>query len=201
MVLTFDASRSDGQGARVPYEPATPDHTLISATMAPLEGPAEATAGAYCWGQEDEEGTMYEAQVRLDGGEAQIRRVTETSGESALARTTEVHGFVPYDLFGEDPSSHDLPYRADLGELVTNNLKFACEYTAEDGEDPHMRLRLWVNDELVLSATDEEPLPDNDELDDDERRMVGLIQRASVGNERVAVAYTDFALYRINVEE
>ncbi|WP_017606661.1 serine/threonine-protein kinase [Nocardiopsis alkaliphila] len=201
MVLTFDASRSDGQGARVPYEPATPDHVLISTTMAPLEGPAEATTGAYCWGQESEEDTMYEAQVRLDGGEAQIRRVTETAGESALARTTEVDGFVPYGLFGEDAPPRDLPYRTDLDELDTNNLKFACEYTAEDGQDPYMRLRLWVNDELVLSATDEEPLPDDSDLDDDERRMVGLIQRSSVGNEQVAVAYTDFALHRINVEE
>lgn len=201
MVLSFDASINDGQGKAVPYERETPEHILISTTMVPLEGPAEATMGMYCWGQDDEENTMYEAQMRLDGGEAQIRRVTETSGESALAQTTEVAGFEPYDLFAEGDAAGDLPYGADLDQLVGNNLKFACEYVTEDDEDPHMRLRLWVNDELVLSTVDDQPLPDSSDLDDDERRLVGLIQRASVGNDQVAVAYTDFALHRINVEE
>ncbi|MGW9557023.1 protein kinase domain-containing protein [Nocardiopsis sp. NPDC055551] len=200
MVVSIDSSFKEGQGARVPSVGETPPQVLISTTMAPLSGPGEATTGAYCWGQEDEEGTMYEAQVRLDGGEAQIRRVTEESGSTALASTTEIEGFSTYDLFDEESEVDGLPYDTNLGDLVTNNLKFSCEYVTEEGEDPYMDLSMWINDELALSTVDEQPLPDSSDLDDDERRQVGLIQRAASGNEQIAVAYTDFALHRVDTE-
>ena len=200
MVLSLDSSFEDGQGAVVPSGGETPPQVLISSTMAPLAGPGEATTGAYCWGQEDEEGSMYEAQVRLDGGEAQIRRVTEESGSTALASSTEIEGFRTYDLFDEESEVSGLPYEANLTDLVTNNLKFSCEYVAEEGDDPYMDLRLWINDELALSTVDDQPLPDNSDLDDDERRLIGLIQRAASGNDPITVAYTDFALYRIDTE-
>ena len=200
MVLSLDSTIDESQSAGVPFNGETPAQVLISTTMAPLTGPSETTTGAYCWGQNDDESTMYEAQMRLDGGEAQIRRVTEDSGNTALASSTEIEGFQTYDLFDEESEVGGLPYGANLDELVTNNLKFACEYVAEEGEDPYMDLRLWINDELALSTVDEQPLPDSSDLEDEERRLIGLIQRPGAGNDPVAVAYTDLALHRIDVE-
>lgn len=200
MLLAINSSFQESQSTLVPFNGETPPRVLISTTLAPLSGPNEATTGAYCWGQESDEGTLYEAQVRLDGGEAQIRRVTEESGSTALASSTEIKGFRTYDLFDEETEVTGLPYDANLSDLVTNNLKFSCEHVSEEGDDPYMDLRLWINDELALSTVDEQPLPDDTDLDDEERRQIGLIQRAASGNESIVVAYTDFALHRIDAE-
>ncbi|GHC89962.1 hypothetical protein GCM10007079_35850 [Nocardiopsis terrae] len=203
VVLRHDPGDSsyESRGTVAPYDRQTPDRVLISTNLAPLEGPGESNFGVRCWDQDGEdERTMYEALLRFDGQEAQIRRVTEESGNSAIAETTDVRGFQTYDLFDEDSVVQGLPYEVRTDDLVTNNLKFSCEYVAEDGEEPFMDMRMWVNDELVLSATDEPPLPDDTGLDDEDRRRIGIVMRPGAGTEPIASLYTDFALYRINVE-
>ncbi|WP_211719567.1 hypothetical protein [Nocardiopsis sp. MG754419] len=200
MVLLLDSHLFPFWDGVAPFERETPDHVLVSSSMVPLEGPGEAFLGVRCWDQEDEERTMYEALLRFDGNEAQIRRVTEESGNSALAETTEVEGFRTPDLFDEESEVEGLPYGADLGDLVANTLTFGCEYVAEEDEEPSMHLRLWINDELVLSATDDQPLPDSTRLDDEDRRRVGTVVRPAAGNAQISAAFTDFALHRVDTQ-
>ncbi|WP_026129365.1 serine/threonine-protein kinase [Nocardiopsis prasina] len=202
VVFQLDPTLNDSRGTIVPYDRETPDRVLISTNLVPLDGPAETSFGVRCWDQSGEdERTMYEALLRFDGAQAQIRRVTEESGDTAIAETTEVRGFEPFDLIDEESEVRGLPYDVEVDDLVTNNLKFACEYVAEEGEDPYIDLRMWVNDELVLSATDQQPLPDDGELDDEERRRVGVVMRPGPGTEPIAALYTDYALHRINVDD
>ncbi|WP_049577866.1 protein kinase [Nocardiopsis sp. SBT366] len=202
VVFQLDPTLNDSRGTIVPYDRQTPDRVLISTNLVPLEGPAETSFGVRCWDQAGEdERTMYEALLRFDGAQAQIRRVTEESGDTAIAETSEVRGFEPFDLLDEESGVEGLPYDVDVDDLVTNNLKLACEYVAEDGEDPYIDLRMWVNDELVLSATDQQPLPDDGDLDDEERRRVGVVMRPGPGTEPIAALYTDYALHRINVDD
>ncbi|GAB3692547.1 serine/threonine-protein kinase [Nocardiopsis oceani] len=202
MVLQLDPDSNPSRGEVVPFERETPEHVLIETNVAAMEGPGEGQIGVRCWDQDgDEERTQYEALLRFDGEEAQIRRVTEESGDNALAETTDVGGFETYDLYDERSSVTGLPYDVQVADLVTNNLKLSCEYVNEEDEDPYMDLNMWVNDSLVLSATDENPLPDDGDLDDEDRRRVGAVMRPSAGTEPLTAAFTDYALYRINVED
>ncbi|MFE9245504.1 protein kinase [Nocardiopsis sp. NPDC006938] len=202
VVFQLDPTLSPSRGTVAPYDGETPDRVLVSTDLVPLEGPAETNFGVRCWDQSGEdERTMYEALLRFDGAQAQIRRVTEEAGDTAIAETTEVTGFRPFDLLDEESEVEGLPYGARVDDLVSNNLKFACEYVAEEGEDPRMDLRLWVNDELVLSTTDQQPLPDDDTLDHDERRRVGVVMRPGPGTEPIAALYKGYALHRINVDD
>ncbi|WP_431870521.1 protein kinase domain-containing protein [Nocardiopsis eucommiae] len=201
VVFQLDPTLYPSRGTIVPFDRETPDRVLISTNVVPIQGPAESSLGVRCWDQDgEEERTMYEALLRFDGAQAQIRRVTEESGDTAIAETTEVAGFEPFDLHDEESAVEGLPYDVRVEDLVTNNLKFACEYVAEEGEDPYMDLRMWVNDELVLSSTDQQPLPDDGDLDDEERRRVGVVMRPGAGTEPLAALYTDYALHRINVD-
>ena len=204
LILQLDPDRNPSRGEVAPYDRETPERVLVSTDLAPLRGPAETSFGVRCWDQDGEdERTMYEALLRFDGEQAQIRRVTEESGDTAIAETTDVGGFEDFDLFAEERGDgvEGLPYDVQVDDLTTNNLKFACEYVAEDGDDPYMDLRLWVNDELVLSATDQQPLPDDSGLDDEDRRRVGIVLRPGAGTEPVAAVYTNYALHRINVDD
>ncbi|GAA1082342.1 serine/threonine-protein kinase [Nocardiopsis metallicus] len=204
LILQLDPGRNPSRGEVAPYDRETPERVLISTDLAPLRGPAETSLGVRCWDQEgDDERTMYEALLRFDGEQAQIRRVTEESGDTAIAETRDVPGFETFDLLNEerDADVEGLPYDVRVDDLTTNHLQFACEYVAEDGDDPYMDLRLWVNGELVLSATDQQPLPDDSGLDDDERRRVGVVVRPGAGTEPVAAVYTNYALHRINVDD
>ncbi|MGW9632576.1 protein kinase domain-containing protein [Nocardiopsis alba] len=201
MMLWLDPASGPSRGSVVPYERETPDGILVRTTMIALEGPGESTSGVRCWDQEDDERTTYEALLRFDGAEAQIRRVTEESGDNALASTTDVGGFRTYDLFDEESDVEGLPYRADLGDLVTNEIALSCEYVVEDDQDPYMDLRMWVNDELVLQTKDDQPLPDDSSLDDEERRRVGIVLRPGAANDPIGAAYTDYSLYRIDPED
>ncbi|WP_017584757.1 serine/threonine-protein kinase [Nocardiopsis ganjiahuensis] len=201
LMLQLDPAMSPSRGEVSPYDRETPDRVLISTDMAPLQGPAESSLGVRCWDQEgEEERTMYEGLVRFDGEQAQIRRVTEESGDAPLAETTDVKGFETFDLFAEDPGVEGLPYDVKVDDLLTNNLQFSCEYVAEDGDKPYMDLRMWVNGELVLSATDPQPLPDDSELDTEDRRRVGVVMRSGASTEPVASVFTNYALHRIDVD-
>ncbi len=202
LLLQLDPSRGPSRGESPPYDRETPDRILISTDLAALRGPAESSLGVRCWDQESEnERTMYEGLVRFDGQQAQIRRVTEDSGDTAIAETTDIEGFETFDLLAEETEVEGLPYGAQVDDLVTNNLQFSCEYVAEEGDDPYMDLRMWVNGELVLSATDQQPLPDDNDLEDEDRRRVGVVMRPGAGTETIASVFTNYALHRINVDD
>ncbi|CAL9558774.1 Serine_threonine-protein kinase PknD [Nocardiopsis dassonvillei] len=182
-----------------------PDRVLVTASAYVIEGPEQATFGVRCWDTSGEEyRTQYEAAVRYDGQQAEIRRMSEEEGDQVLERTNEVQGFEPYPLFeesartdGYDPGS---PYEFDRDEVVVNTLAFTCEYVEDEGGEAHMELALWVNGEHAVSAVDSDPLPaEAEEVED--RRRIGMMTRSGPGHQPMAVLYTDFSVHEILAQE
>ncbi|WP_033353048.1 serine/threonine-protein kinase [Nocardiopsis xinjiangensis] len=199
MLLHVDPSTQLSRGEYLEREDeALPDHVLVSATAHVLEGPDEATFGVRCWGNAGEdEFTKYEAVVRADGQQAQIRRSAEESGDNALATASDVSGFEGFENLDPDSDVRAGIDGYSSSEAVTNTLSLACEYDAENGA---MDLSLWVNDSFVVSAVDENPLPDDAE-DEEDRRQAAVMARAAPGNESVVdVLFQSFSVHEITDE-
>lgn len=198
MLLHVDPSVQESRGEYLEREnEALPDRVLVSATAHVLEGPDEATFGVRCWANDGEdEFTRYEAVVRADGQQAEIRRSAEESGDNALATASDVSGFEEFENLapGNDVRAGIDGYSS---EAVTNTLALSCEYDAENGT---MDLSLWVNDSFVVSAVDDNPLPD-DAGNEEDRRQTGVMARAAPGNESmVDVLFQSFSVHEITDE-
>lgn len=195
LLLHVDPSTQDSRGEYLEREETLPDRVLVSATAHVLEGPDEATFGVRCWGNDGEdELTKYEAVVRADGQQAEIRRSAEESGDDALATASDVSGFEEFENLDPDSDVRAGVDGYSSSEAVTNTLSLACEYDAENGV---MNLSLWVNDSFVLSAADENPLPDDAE-DEEDRRRPAVMARAAPGNESmVDVLFRSFSVHEI----
>lgn len=198
MLLHVDPPYQESRGEYLERgDEALPDRVLVSTTAHVLEAPDEATFGVRCWGNDGEdEFTVYEAVVRADGQQAEIRRSSEESGDNALATASDVSGFKEFENL--DPDSG---VRAGVdgysSEAVANALTLSCEYDAENGT---MDLSLWVNDSFVVSAVDDNPLPD-DADDEENRRQAGVMSRAAPGNESmVDVFFRSFSVHEITDE-
>ncbi|MGW5878785.1 serine/threonine-protein kinase [Nocardiopsis terrae] len=100
----------------------------------------------------------YRAWLRADGAQATISKWSSDEGTHDLAGGN-VAEFHPYPVLTQD--ADDDGRGAEEAEPVSNSVRFACEFSEdEDGGAPTAELRLWVNDRLAVSATDEEPYPD-----------------------------------------
>jgi hypothetical protein len=109
-----------------PLKSAIPERSLISATVRVTSGPAYGQAGLYCRGNTDPTG--YQFLVRADGKEAMIRKVVKDAGSRELAKR---------------------PVSADYNAKGVNTLQAGCEKEAGS-----VRLRLWINGELVVENAD-----------------------------------------------
>lgn len=198
VLLHVDPSTQESRGEYLEREEVLPDRVLVSATAHVLEGPDEATFGVRCWGNDGEdEFTKYEAVVRADGQQAEIRRSAEESGDSALATTSDVSGFEGFENLDPDSDVRAGVDGYSSTEAVTNTLSLSCEY---DAENSLIDLSLWVNDSFVVSAVDENPLPD-DADDEEERRQTAVMARAAPGNESmVDVLFQSFSVHEITDE-
>ncbi|SIO89598.1 serine/threonine-protein kinase [Nocardiopsis sp. JB363] len=107
----------------------------------------------------------YRAWLRADGAEAVIDKISGTLADDSwdpeeLAKG-EVSEFRPYPAVPTD-GADQAATRGEEPEPVSNNIKLACEFTpGEEGAAPTAEVRMWVNDELAVSAVDEEPYPDD----------------------------------------
>lgn len=202
ILLRFDSSGQPSRGEQLQRENETlPDRVLVAADVTVLEGPDQAMFGVRCWGNNGEDDfTAYEALVRYDGQQAEIRRRSEESGGLALSETTDVPGFDPFPTMADDETFSE-PYRDfDSSEATLNTLAFSCEYVDEDDE-AYMELSLWLNDEFVISAVDENPLPDDAEETED-RRGAGITTRPAPGNDTlIAALFTSFSVHEIRTED
>lgn len=202
VLLRVDPSAQPSRGEYLHREDETlPDRVLVTADTTVLEGPDQAMFGVRCWGNDGEdEFTAYEALMRYDGQQAEIRRRSEESGDRALAETTDVRGFEPFPTMA-DGESLVAPYQGfDSSEATFNTLTLSCEYV-DDGDEPHMELSLWLNDEFVVSAVDENPLPDDAE-DPEDRRLASIATRSAPGNDtEVSAFFTSFSVHEIRTED
>lgn len=201
VLLRFDSLNQPSRGEQLQRDDALPDRVLVTADATVLEGPEQAMFGVRCWGNEGEdEYTAYEALVRHDGQQAEIRRRSEETGDRALAETTDVPGFEPFPSMTDDESFSE-PYRDfDASEATLNTLALACEYV-DDGEETHMELSLWLNGEFVTSAVDENPLPDDAEEAED-RRLTGILIRPAPSDDTLsATLFTSFSIHEIRIED
>ncbi|WP_017576892.1 serine/threonine-protein kinase [Nocardiopsis kunsanensis] len=198
VLLHVDPSTQDSRGEYLEREEVLPDRVLVTATAHVLEGPDEATFGVRCWGNDGEdEFTKYEAVVRADGQQAEIRRSAEESGDNALATAPEVPGFEEFENLGPDRDARAGIDGYSSPDAVTNTLSLSCEYDADNGV---MDLSLWVNDSFVVSAVDENPLPDDAE-DEEDRRRPAVMARAAPGNEStVDVLFRSFSVHELTDE-
>lgn len=112
-----------------PLRSPIPERVLISAAMRVTSGPPYGQVGLWCRGSTDPTG--YQFLVRADGKEAVIRKVAKNAGRRELAKG---------------------PVTADYDPRGTNTVQIGCE-KAPDG--PAVRLRLWLNGDLVAEATDD----------------------------------------------
>ncbi|TDC60684.1 serine/threonine protein kinase [Actinomadura sp. GC306] len=142
-----------------------PDPVLATVTAGLTEGPADAQYGLMCRGGEEDD-RRYEFLIRNDGKGAVLRRRDGDKGAKELAAPDTVPGYSDGDK---------------------NKLQIACE--GRDGGKA-VRLRLWVNGEQVIDATDtDQALPNG---------RVGLIAQQG-GNEaqRIRAEYDDFDMSKI----
>ncbi|MFV2198527.1 serine/threonine-protein kinase [Nocardiopsis sp. LOL_012] len=200
VVLRLDPERTSetSRGELVPGLGEMPPSVLVRTTAHVVEGPAQAVFGVRCWDTDGEEQrTQYEALLRYDGQRAEIRKVTENGGSSALVETHEVSGYRPYALYTEEgPGAGGDPYGIGADEvdaLTANSIAFACEYSDQGAS---MRLRLWVNDEFALETVDDNPLPDSAE-DAEGSRRVGIVTRKGPDNTPLGVLFTEFSVHEI----
>ena len=64
-----------------------------------------------------------------------------------------------------------------------------------------MELSLWLNDEFVVSAVDENPLPDDAE-DPEDRRLASIATRSAPGDDtEVSAFFTSFSVHEIRTED
>ncbi|WP_306366470.1 serine/threonine-protein kinase [Nocardiopsis sp. CC223A] len=200
---------SDARGELVllstPEDEPLPASLLVSATAYAIQGPEAGLFGVRCWNNfdEDDNRSQYEALLRFDGG-VELRRMDEVGGNQVVAETGTVSSFRPYPVVDEEARNEDYnasdPYDFDAEAVPANTVTLSCRYfdtEAEGGE--RMELSMWVNDEHVLSYTDDEPLPDNAE-EVDERRQVGMVVRPGPGLEPLGVLFTDIYVGEITDE-
>ncbi|MDA0564273.1 protein kinase [Streptomonospora sp. S1-112] len=154
-------------GAFVPYDGVMPEAVRVDAEAEIVAGEPYSEFGTRCYYQvsDDDVTTHYEALVRFDGADAQIRRYGGDAGDAALASTGDVPGYVP----AED---------GDGGERgpVVNAVTMTCEPDDSGAID----INMWVNGEHVLEATDPDPLPDD--ATEQAPRQVGITVKRR-GNE------------------
>ncbi|MDE3721471.1 serine/threonine-protein kinase [Nocardiopsis sp. N85] len=215
-LLTWDGGNPHpSRGARVPLElPGERDvasGVVVSTRAYVVEGAAAGTFGVRCWynidDARDDNLTRYEALVRFDGGRVELHRVDEAAGGGReLASSGDIGDFQTYPAI--DPNAGDRsydasdPYDFDAESVPTNSITLACRHhDGEDGdEEERMDLSVWVNEEHVLSYTDDDPLPDNAE-EPGERRQTGIMVRPGPGQEPLGVLFTDFYIGEIPEEE
>ncbi|MCD0452772.1 serine/threonine protein kinase [Actinocorallia sp. API 0066] len=114
--------------AKSPVE-GLPDRALLSVDLK-MAGSASATAGLFCFGQDPNQVDGYQFLVRADGEGAVVQRVHVTQGIREIAvRKDGVPGFAA---------------------KRANRVQIACE--KRDAKS--VRLRLWVNGDLVLDEVD-----------------------------------------------
>ncbi|MBV2365481.1 serine/threonine-protein kinase [Streptomonospora nanhaiensis] len=151
LILRVEPYNDDASiGAFVPYDGVMPEAVRVEAEAEIVAGEPYSEFGTRCYHQvsDDDVTTHYEAFVRFDGADAQIRRYGGDAGDSALASTGDVPGYVPAE--GEDGSGEG-------GDPVVNTVTMTCE---PDGSGA-IEINMWVNGEHVLEATDADPLPDD----------------------------------------
>ncbi len=211
MLLMLDPENNPSRGEITPIDAELPESVLVRATAHVVEGPGQAMFGVRCWDNRDRRGeesrSMYEALLRHDGQQAEIRRVVmggDDPRSEPLDETFDVPGYEPYPLYddGRGAQSTDDADPYDIGAddpLVTNTVAFACEYSDEGGEET-MRLRMWVNGELTAEAVDDDPLPDDAEEPED-RHRVGVVLRGGPGSAPLGVLYTHFSVHEILPDE
>ncbi|WP_116244687.1 serine/threonine-protein kinase [Nocardiopsis sp. FIRDI 009] len=207
MLLMLDPEDQPSRGEVAPIDAELPDSVLVTATAHVVEGPGQAMFGVRCWDNRDRRGegprSMYEALLRHDGQQAEIRRVIMGGDDpvtESLDETFDVPGYEPYPLYADGRGAQGAdeadPY--DIGPddpLVTNTVMFACEYS-DEGDEETMRLRMWVNGELAAEAVDDDPLPDDAEEPED-RHRVGVVLRGGFGSAPLGVLYTHFSVREI----
>ncbi|MGW9351357.1 Serine/threonine protein kinase [Nocardiopsis flavescens] len=200
---------SDSRAELVPLsvsdEEPLPASVVVSATAYAVQGPEAGLFGVRCWNNfdEDDNRSQYEALVRFDGG-AELRRMNENGGNQVVADVGAVGSFEPYPVVAAEVRDEGYeagePYSFDAEAVPLNTVTLSCRYHDADAEGgERMELSMWVNDEHVLSYTDEEPLPDNAE-DVDERRQSGMVLRPGPGLESLGVLFTDFYVGEIAEE-
>ena len=99
----------------------------------------------------------YRAWVRADGTLATISKLSTDDDVHDLAEG-EIREFNAYPALSADAGA-DVQGAEDT-DPVSNSVKFSCVFTEdEEGGAPTAELRLWVNDELAVSAVDNTPYP------------------------------------------
>lgn len=167
------------------YSRTTPENVGISFSASQRSGPDYAQMGAFCQASREEdadEDKSYSVQVNLDGSRAQIRRNGAEEGASTLAETTEP---IPDFTDGRDKADEDTP----------NRFRITCERLPGEAEDEEIIcVRLWINDEFVLEAIDDQPLPSGG---------TGLqVRRDGGGSGGDAIVYfDDYTLTELQIEE
>ncbi|MFI0480688.1 serine/threonine-protein kinase [Actinomadura sp. 9N215] len=162
-ILT-DAS-TDSVAQDVPKDAPAPDPMLATVTVSVASGPPDGGYGLYCRSHDDLD-DRYTFMIRNDGKGASLRKTSEERGAKELAAPTSVPGL-----------SDDEP----------NKIQIGCE-SADGGKK--VRLRLWVNGEQVIDATDDDqPLPNG---------KAGL-HAARGGNpaQQIVAVFDDFDLSKI----
>ncbi|GAA2438547.1 hypothetical protein GCM10010191_62210 [Actinomadura vinacea] len=117
----------------VPRERADsmPQRMLVTATATVVQGGPDSRYGLLCRGNENSSAKwMYAFLVRKDGKGAMLRKQAGAQGTKELSNVDEVPGFK---------------------EKGPNRLQIACEPGKDHKE---IKLRFWVNGELVLDHTD-----------------------------------------------
>ncbi|MFI0449487.1 serine/threonine-protein kinase [Actinomadura sp. 6N118] len=114
-----------------------PTRVLVTVTVTLVAGPNDAQAGLSCRAKDQGE-TQYVFKVRKDGKGALLVKGGGDMGTKNLATPDSVPGF--------------------KGKGAPNKLQIACE---EQDKGKKVRLRLWVNGEQVIDATDADQPLDN----------------------------------------
>ena len=157
----------------VPKEKSSslPENMLVSVKATVVQGGPDSRYGLLCRGTE-QPNNQYAFTIRNDGKGALLRKQAGEQGSKELKSVDEVPGFK---------------------EKGPNLLQIACEpkKSRKEGEpDKEVRLRLWVNGELVLDHTDtDRPLPHG---------WAGMrIERGGNAAQQTVVDFDDFDLSKI----
>ncbi|MES9537768.1 protein kinase [Actinomadura sp. NPDC000600] len=151
------------QSRDVPKNEFAPDPMLATVSAKAAQGAPDGMYGVYC---RSADSNWYLFLVRNDGKGAVLRKGTKDRGTKELANPDSVPGF---------------------SEGKSNKLQIACE-SGNDGKQ--VRLRLWVNGDQVIDATDaDQPLGNG---------KVGLtVERGGNAAQQIIVDFDDFDLSKI----